>query len=326
MTDEQIMRAGPARAEHAGTRLDKWLADALPALSRARLKALIEDGQVAVNGATVAEPSARIKPGDRAVARTPPPTPAVPEGQDIPLSIAFEDAAVVVVDKPAGMVVHPAAGNHAGTLVNALIAHCGDSLSGIGGVRRPGIVHRLDKDTSGLLVAAKTDAAHRALAEGFAAHTIRRVYRALVWGVPAPRAGEIAGNIGRSPTHRKKMAVLLRGGRTARTRYRVVEAWGTAASLLHCALETGRTHQIRVHLTHIGHPVIGDRTYGRVPARHIGGLPDAARRALDGLERQFLHAATLEFRHPSTGASLRFESPLPVDLAGILPTLVERAR
>ena len=274
-----------------------------------------------MNGATIAEPGARIKPGDRATVRLPPPLPAAPQGQAIPLSIVYEDDAVVVIDKPAGMVVHPAAGNPAGTLANALIAHCGASLSGIGGVRRPGIVHRLDKDTSGLLVAAKTDAAHRALAAGFAARTVRRRYRALTWGVPAPRAGKVVGNIGRSPAHRQRMAVLPRGGRPACTRYRVVRAWEPTVSLLDCALETGRTHQIRVHLAHIGHPVVGEPTYGCAPAALLRRLPEPARHVVEGLERQFLHAAGLAFRHPATGSELRFESPLPVDLAGILPTL-----
>lgn len=325
MTGEKVFRAGPADAADAGLRLDKWLALALPDLSRERVKALILSGQTAVNGGTVSEPSAKIKPGDHAEVRVPAAVAAVPIAQAIPLDIVFEDASVIVVNKPAGLVVHPAAGNSDGTLVNALIAHCGESLSGIGGVRRPGIVHRLDKDTSGLIVAAKTDAAHRALLEGFSDHTIRRIYQALVWGVPTPKVGEISGKIGRSPRDRKKMAVLAQGGRAARTHYKVIEIWGGEVgvgdlALIECRLHTGRTHQIRVHLAHSGHPVVGDNAYGRAPAARLARMPERARSLVTGLHRQFLHATALNFRHPVSGRNLSFKASLPVDLAEILTT------
>ena len=322
---EELFTAGPAAAEDAGARLDRWLAAGIPGLSRERLKALIRDGRVTVNGATVSDASAKIKPGDRAEVRVPPAVAAVPEAEAIPLSVVYEDADVIVVDKPAGLVVHPAAGNASGTLVNALIAHCGDSLSGIGGVRRPGIVHRLDKHTSGLMVAAKNDAAHQALVAGFAARKVRRTYQALVWGVPRPRAGTIEGDIGRSPRNRKKMAVLARGGRPARTDYRVLQAWTSSLALVECRLQSGRTHQIRVHLAHVGHPVVGDATYGRAPAARLKALPQAATARISALSRQLLHAVRLEFRHPATGAQLAFESPLPVEMAAILSTLREAA-
>jgi 23S rRNA pseudouridine1911/1915/1917 synthase len=219
------------------------------------------------------------------------------------------------------MVVHPAPGNPNRTLVNALIAHCGASLSGIGGVRRPGIVHRLDKDTSGLIVAAKCDAAHRGLVRQFAAREVERAYRALVWGTPLPRQGEVRGNIGRSPRNRKKMAVLGRGGRPALTRYRMLRAFADAASLLDCRLATGRTHQIRVHLAYLGHPVIGDKLYGRARTGRRATLPEAARTVLSSFERQALHACLLGFRHPLSDQSLRFESELPFDINQLISML-----
>ena len=238
------------------------------------------------------------------------------------LDVVYEDADIIVIDKPAGMVVHPAPGNPDRTLVNALIAHCGASLTGVGGVRRPGIVHRLDKDTSGLMVAAKSDAAHRGLVEQFAARSVERVYTALVWGRPEPAQDEISGNIGRSPRNRKKMAVLHRGGRPAATRYRVRKSYaGGAASLVECRLLTGRTHQIRVHLTERGHPIIGDRTYGRPDGRRRTALPEAARHAALAMERQALHAETLGFQHPGTGEALRFESDLPPDIKSLKSSL-----
>ena len=326
MSAARTLRAGPAAPTDAGQRLDRWLAAELPELSRARLKALILSGRTTLNGATVSDASAKIKPGDAAEVRVPAAVAATPKGEAIPLAVVFEDDAVIVIDKPAGLVVHPAAGNADGTLVNALIAHCGDSLSGIGGVRRPGIVHRLDKDTSGLIVAAKTDAAHRALVEGFADRSIHRTYRALVWGTPQPAAGAIDGNIGRSPRNRKKMAVLDRGGRAARTRYAVVERLcGGALALVECRLDTGRTHQIRVHLAHRGHAVVGDRAYGGAQKGRRERLPAPARDAVAGLERQFLHATALEFRHPLTGAAMAFTIPFPVELAEIMTICRSRA-
>jgi 23S rRNA pseudouridine1911/1915/1917 synthase len=306
------VRAG---AGEAGTRLDRLLAQNLPALSRTRLKRLIEGGLVKLAGIALRDPSFKVQPGQNFVLALPEVETAIPAAQKIPLVIRFEDAHLIVVDKPAGMVVHPAPGNPDRTLVNALIDHCGDSLSGIGGVCRPGIVHRLDKDTSGLLVVAKTESAHRALSRDFALRRIERAYAAFVWGVPFPPVGEIAGNIGRSPRNRKKMAVVGEGrGRPALTRYRVVRAYRRAAALVECRLATGRTHQIRVHLAHSGHPLIGDPIYGTRAGRAVAPSgPLGARIA--AFPRQALHARLLGFDHPAGEGRLVFESPLPDDLA-----------
>jgi 23S rRNA pseudouridine1911/1915/1917 synthase len=308
-----------------GTRLDRALQRRLPELSRSRLKQLILDGRVALAGATVRDPAQRARAGARLVIALPEPVAATPAAQPIPLAIRFEDRHLIVVDKPAGMVVHPAPGNPEGTLVNALLAHCGPSLAGIGGVRRPGIVHRLDKDTSGLLVAAKTEAVQHALSADFAARRIERAYSALVWGVPLPPVGEIAGNIGRSPADRKKMAVVAATrGKPATTRYRVERRFGPpdreVAALVECRLLTGRTHQIRVHLAHAGHALIGDPVYGRRGGRAIARY-GAAAAAIFCFPRQALHARVLGFRHPVTGEALSFDSPLPADMAGLLANL-----
>ncbi len=301
--------------EEAGERVDRLLSRRLPALSRARLKRLIEAGALALDGAPLRSPSAKPRAGQVIALEVPPAEAPEPEGQAIPLAIVYEDEALIVVDKPAGLVVHPAPGNPDRTLVNALIAHCGPSLKGVGGVRRPGIVHRLDKDTSGLIVAAKSDAAHQGLVAQFAARRIERQYACLVWGRPEPAAGEIVGNIGRSPRNRKKMAVLSQGGRPAVTRYHTLgHGAGGAVSRLACRLETGRTHQIRVHLAHRGHPLLGDPLYGRETTSRRGALPAAARAALAGLGRQALHAESLGFSHPLSRESLTFTSPLPKDL------------
>jgi len=316
---------GPVAGDQAGTRLDKWLAGAVADLSRERLKTLIKQGRVRADGETITDPSYGVKRGQTFDVDVPEPISPIPKPQEIPLVIAYEDEAVIVVNKPAGLVVHPAPGNPDNTLVNALIHHCGDSLSGIGGVRRPGIVHRLDKDTSGLMIAAKTDAAHQALAADFAARRIDRTYLALVWGVPTPSAGKIEGNIGRSPKNRRKMAIVSRGGREALTRYKVQERFGDAASVVQCKLATGRTHQIRVHMTHIGHPIVGDATYGRAPARKLRSLPMDTAQAISDANRQLLHAATLGFRHPSTEAVMSFDSDLPVEFETII-TKLKRTR
>ncbi len=281
------------------------LAAAWPDLSRSRLKQLIEAGAVTGGGGTVLDDaSAKVKAGASIVLVVPVAVAAEPQGEAIPLNIVFEDAHLIVIDKQAGLVVHPAAGNRDGTLVNALIAHCGDSLRGIGGELRPGIVHRIDKDTTGLMVAAKTEKAHTSLGKQFAAHVIERVYKALVWGVPRERAGTIDGALGRSPLNRQKMAVLRVGGKPARTHYKVIETFGSTAALVECRLETGRTHQVRVHMAHIGHPLIGDPVYGR--PRSVPGLELK-------LKRQALHAAVLGFQHPATHKPMRFESVLPED-------------
>ena len=299
-------------------RLDRSLAALMPALSRSRLKALILDGRVTAEGVVLTDPSVRVKAGQKFAIFLPEPEAARPVAQPIALAIVFEDDDLVVVDKPAGMVVHPAPGNMERTLVNALLAHCGDGLTGIGGVLRPGIVHRLDKDTSGLLVAAKTATAHASLAAQFAAHTVERRYRALAWGVPRPAEGRIEGAIGRSTADRKRMAVVAGRGKAAVTHYRVVRRFGDRASLVECRLETGRTHQVRVHLAHIGHALIGDRSYGeRARRRRAGDLPEP----IKAFSRQALHAAVLGFDDPRTGLPRRFESDLPGDLRDLIACL-----
>jgi 23S rRNA pseudouridine1911/1915/1917 synthase len=311
----------------AGLRLDKFIAEHGPDLSRMRAKALILDGCVLGDGKTITDASYRVKPGLTIIISVPQAVAAAPVGQDIPLQIVFEDEHLIVIDKAVGLVVHPGAGNYDQTLVNALIHHCGDSLSGIGGVKRPGIVHRLDKDTSGLMVAAKSDAAHAGLARQFEQHTLERAYKAVVWGAPTPPEGKIEGNIGRSPRNRKKMAVVGlgpgAGGKTAVTHYRLLRrlggSHGAIASLVECRLETGRTHQIRVHMTHIGHPVVGDPAYGRRRRAHV--LTAAGREAVAALSRQALHACTIGFRHPLTGDDLRFDSQIPADMENLIDAL-----
>ncbi len=310
-----ILEPSPATPADAGSRLDKWLAGRLPELSRSRIKALIEGGRVSADGATIADPSHRVKSGQTYRIDVPPDVPAEPQPQAIALDVVYEDDDLIVIDKPAGLVVHPAAGNPDHTLVNALLAHCGDSLAGIGGVRRPGIVHRLDKDTSGLMVAAKTDAAHRSLSAQFAAHSLERAYHALVWGVPNPRQGEIEGNIGRNPHNRKTMAVVKGGGKSALTRYKVLKAYaGGVVSLVECRLATGRTHQIRVHMTSFGHPLVGDLSYGRARPKRTAALPPEAQKRLTTFPRQALHAYLLGFTHPTKGHSLTFNRGMPPDI------------
>jgi 23S rRNA pseudouridine1911/1915/1917 synthase len=308
----------------SGDRLDRRLAAWLPGLSRSRGKALIEAGTVrrvesVEKRATMADASHKVKAGEVYEIDIPPSVAAVPEPQAIALDILYEDDDLVVIDKPAGLVVHPAPGHPDRTLVNALLAHCGASLSGIGGVRRPGIVHRLDKDTSGVMVAAKTDRAHRGLAAQFEAHTIDRAYAAVVHGAPLPRTGTIEGRIGRHPRDRQRMAVLPRGGKPATTRYAVQETFGPpvrpVASLVRCELLTGRTHQVRVHLAHRGHPLIGDPVYARGrPARSKAGPATS-------FPRQALHAQFLAFWHPGSGTRLSFETKFPHDLNELIQLL-----
>lgn len=310
--------------DKAGARLDRVLANAVPALSRTRLKALMEAGYVERADLTVMrDPAAKVKAGEGFTVTVPVAAPATPKAQAIPLNIAFEDDDLIVIDKPAGLVVHPAPGHADGTLVNALLAHCGDSLSGIGGVTRPGILHRLDKDTSGLLVVAKHDQAHQDLASQLADHHIKRTYTAVVWGRPQPMQGDIEGNIGRSSSNRKKMAVVSRGGKTALTHYQVKRAVGPAASLVECRLATGRTHQIRVQLTHLGHPIVGDPLYGRGFRRWLAGTDDAVRDRVKRFQRQALHAHLIEFRHPKTGEMMRFRSNLPSEINELISCLDE---
>jgi 23S rRNA pseudouridine1911/1915/1917 synthase len=312
-------------AAASGDRLDRTLAAALAsgesAPSRSRIKALIEDGHLTSNGATISDPSRRVKPGEVFVLAIPAAVAAVAVPQAIPLTILYEDDDVIVVDKPAGLVVHPAPGNPDRTLVNALLALCGKGLAGIGGVARPGIVHRLDKDTSGLLVAAKNDAAHHSLTAQFSGRSIERLYHAVVWGVPRPRSGSISGAIGRSRQDRKKMAIVGEGrGKPALTHYRVLKTLADGeASLVECRLATGRTHQIRVHLASAGHPLIGDPTYGRAPRRRR--LPEAVIAATAGFGRQALDAVTLGFTHPVTGKALRFCKSLSSDISDLIQRL-----
>jgi 23S rRNA pseudouridine1911/1915/1917 synthase len=307
-------------ADEAGRRLDKTLAERLPELSRARIQALLAEGRISRDGQVLAGASARAAPGIYAIA-VPPPAPADPRPQAIPLAVLYEDAHLIVVDKPAGMAAHPGPGVPDGTLVNALLHHCGAGLSGIGGVARPGIVHRLDKDTSGVMVAAKTDPAHQGLSALFAAHDIDRAYVALTRGAPDPPRATLTGRIARSANDRKKMALVRAGGREVVTHYAVERAFGPAARPLAarvaCRLETGRTHQIRVHLASKGAPVLGDAVYGSSPPAQ------AVREAMvaAGLTRQALHAAVLGFVHPVTGRTLRFESPLPADMAALAALL-----
>jgi 23S rRNA pseudouridine1911/1915/1917 synthase len=338
--------------DEAGERLDRLLARHVAELSRSRLKALIEAGAVVVDGRTIRDPSHRVNSGAAVVVDVPPPEPAKPAPEPIPLKVVYEDDDIIVIDKPKNLVVHPAAGNWTGTLVNALIAHCGDSLSGVGGERRPGIVHRLDKDTTGLMVVAKNDRAHRALAAQFADHgrsgePFERRYLAFVWGAPERPHGVIDAPIDRNPRARDRMAIR-HGGREAVTHWQVLEryagrpgsaagdkgskakrtkAGGTnatepVASLLDCHLETGRTHQIRVHLASIGHPLMGDETYGAGFRTKARLLPPGAQEALAGLGRQALHAYILTVKHPTSGEILTFRSELPADVARLHHELV----
>jgi len=301
-------------AEAAGQRLDRALADALPTLSRERLKALMLEGAVTLAGRRPT-PSLRVVGGEEVSVSVPEAAPATAEAQQIPLSIVYEDADLIVVDKPAGLVVHPAAGNPDGTLVNALLHHCAGGLSGIGGVARPGIVHRIDKDTSGLLVVAKTDLAHEGLAKQFATHSIGRRYLAVVAGRPSPPAGRIEGAIGRHPVHRKKMDIVSPGkGKHAVTHYRTLQPLKDAA-LVECRLETGRTHQVRVHMASSGHPLLGDPLYGRTRASHRDVLKSL------GFGRQALHARSLQLVHPRTQENLAFESPVPSDIQELIEAL-----
>ncbi len=316
--------------EEAGLRLDRLLVSRLEAMSRTRVQALVRAGATKLGDRTIGDPGHRVKLGDHIVIELPEPEDAEPKAQSIPLSIAYEDDHLVVVDKPAGLVVHPSSGHADGTLVNALLAHCGDSLSGIGGVRRPGIVHRLDKDTSGLLVVAKTDAAHRGLAAQFATKgqdgALSRRYLALVWGVPGRPVGRIDVALGRSSRNRTQIAIAHTGGRDAVTHYRVLETFkGTdgapVAALVALELETGRTHQIRVHLQHLGHPVMADPVYavGYKTSEHR--LTDATREALGAMPGQALHAEALSFEHPSDGHSIALTSPVPKPFEKLIKSL-----
>ncbi len=334
MTEQDEKRiAVDVGEEETGRRLDRVLADHMEDFSRNRLKALIIEGQVTCDDETIKDPSTKVKQGARYVVALPAPIPAEPAPQDIPLDIVFEDDDVIVINKPVGMVVHPAPGHGDGTLVNALLHHCGASLAGIGGVMRPGIVHRIDKDTSGLLVAAKNDKAHKALASQFSSHTIERAYLALIRGAPRPLLGTIGAALIRATGNRKKVTVArdpARGGaRAAITHYKVLKRFGPEGnpviSLIECRLETGRTHQIRVHMSHSGYPLVGDRLYG--PGLSLisvkGENPQITRvqAAIHRFRRQALHAYILGFAHPSSSEQLRFEIGLPADMKDLISTL-----
>lgn len=316
-----------AGAEAAGERLDRWLAAQWPELSRSRCKALIEGGAVTLAGAELTDPAAKVREGHVYTLIMPALEPAIPQAENIPLDILHEDDDLIVINKPAGLTVHPGAGAWSGTLVHALLYHCKDTLSGIGGVERPGIVHRLDKDTSGVLVVAKNDKAHHYLSKQFSKHSVERAYTAFTRGAPRPREGEVATRIARSTRDRMKMAILKwesAAGKEAITHYQVLETYGQEAkapigtplaALVECRLETGRTHQIRVHMEHLGHALIGDRIYGPQRTNQLKGMPDLPE--IKALGRQALHASVLGFVHPTTREDMVFETPLPDDLVAL---------
>ncbi|MCC6443614.1 MAG: RluA family pseudouridine synthase [Armatimonadetes bacterium] len=317
--------------QEAGRRLDAFVAAQIPELSRSAAERLVASGHILIGGRP-AKPSYKVRPGERVTVSVPPPEPTEILPEAIPLDILYEDSDLVVINKPRGMVVHPAAGAHSGTLVNAVLAHC-DDLSGIGGEERPGIVHRLDKDTSGVMVVAKSDRAHRDLARQIQARSAKRRYHALLWGDPAFETRTVEAAIGRHPVDRKKMAVLPELGRLrsrpALTEIRILERFGDMA-LAEARLQTGRTHQIRVHTAHIGHPVVGDPVYGgareiRGPGRRNRGWLARLLQRLSALEGQMLHAHTLTFFHPVTGEEMSFSAPMPEDMASLLRLLREGA-
>ncbi len=311
-----------AEPDASGLRLDSYLAERIGTISRSRVKVLILEGACKRNGVITTDASESVRPGTTYLLTLPNTKPALPQPEAIELDVLYEDSALLVLNKPAGLVVHPAPGNQDGTLVNALIAHCGDSLAGIGGERRPGIVHRLDKDTSGVMVAAKTELALSRLSAAFAARDLEREYKALCWGTPNPTSGRIEGDIGRDPRERKRMAVVTRNGKHAVTNYRIIGNAGLAASLVSCKLETGRTHQIRVHMAHIGHPLIGDPVYLRRRPAAAKLLPEPTRTLALDFPRQALHAETIGFSHPITGTALRFSAPPPVDFTTLADALL----
>jgi len=323
------LRSIKVLADYNGLRLDRFIVAECPDLSRSRARDLIKQGYVSASGRTIVEPDYRVKPDEEFHLTLPEPESAELQGEDIALNILYEDDHLIVIDKPAGLVVHPGAGNWTGTLVNALIAHCGDSLSGIGGVRRPGIVHRLDKDTSGVMVVAKTDTAHRGLAEQFADHgregALMREYQALVWGVPLPRIGKIETLIGRHSTNRLKMAVRRADGKVALTEYETLAVLSErkpkshpVMSLVKCTLRTGRTHQIRVHMAHISHPIVGDDLYGSGFRSKTATLQKEAENATLTMKRQALHAVALGFTHPINERYMEFRSNLPPEICELI--------
>ncbi|MFO0389715.1 MAG: RluA family pseudouridine synthase [Alphaproteobacteria bacterium] len=310
--------------EEAGTRVDKFLSARLDGISRSRIQSLMDGGHISCDGKTISDAATKVKDGQHFDVKIPDVVESHILPQDIPLSIVYEDEHILILNKPAGLTVHPGAGNPDMTLVNALLAHCGTSLSGIGGVARPGIVHRIDKETSGLLAVAKNDAAHAALSEQLATRTLKRTYTALVWGTLKQKQGTITGNIGRSPVNRQKMAVVKTGGRSAVTHYKIVTSYQLPViSLVECNLETGRTHQIRVHFAHIGNALVGDPVYGGGTANRIKTMriDEAMKTTLLGFERQALHAKELGLIHPATGKHMLFTCEMPEDMRALISAL-----
>ena len=321
ITNNNIYTSEMVNKDYKGVRIDKFLALSFPDLSRSQIQRLIKEGNVSCDDNIIADNAFKVREDDVYQIFVPPAVDADPEPENIPLDIVYEDDDLIVVNKPAGMTVHPAPGAYHGTLVNALLFHCGASLSGIGGVKRPGIVHRIDKDTSGLLVVAKNDAAHRFLSEQFFEHSIERTYYALVYGLPNPLTGTITGSIGRSPYDRKKMAIVSSGGKTAVTHYKTVEAFKNVAALVKCNLETGRTHQIRVHMASIGCNLIGDQLYEKAKKSMIKGVDENVKQMINSFPRQALHATTLGFIHPRSKLFVQFESAFPQDFQNLYNTL-----
>lgn len=321
MTDNNIYTSQIVNKDYKGLRIDKFLALSFPDMSRSQVQRLIKEGNVSCDDDIIADNSFKVRLDDSYQVFVPEASDAEPEAQDIPLDVVYEDDDLIVVNKPAGMTVHPAPGSPDKTLVNALLFHCRDNLSGVGGVKRPGIVHRIDKDTSGLLVAAKNDMAHRALSEQFFDHYIERTYYAAVYGVPNPPCGRVEASIGRSPYDRKKMAIVANGGKHAATNYKTLENYKGAAALVQCNLETGRTHQIRVHMASLGCNLIGDRLYVKSKKTLVKGMADELKAFINNFPRQALHAATLGFVHPRSRQFISFSSELPCDFKELLAAL-----
>lgn len=321
MTENNIFLSPQVEPNQQGQRLDRFLSECFKQLSRSQIQRLIAAGNLSCDDSLIVDNAFKVRSGDIYQLEIPAPEEANPVPEDIELDIVYEDKDLIVVNKPAGMTVHPAPGAYSGTLVNALLFHCRDNLSGIGGVKRPGIVHRIDKDTSGLIVAAKNDITHRGLCDQFFVHSIERTYQAIVYGTPNPLQGKIETNIGRSPYDRKKMAVLQSGGKVAITNYKTLEIFGRAASLVECKLETGRTHQIRVHMSSLGCNLIGDKVYEKAKKTSIVFGSDELKKEVLTFPRQALHAKTLGFVHPVLGLYMQFSSELPDDMSMLLNRL-----
>lgn len=321
MTESNIFLSPEVEPKHKGERIDKFLSSVLPNMSRSQIQRLIAEGFVTSDDMTIADKDFKVRVGESYQITIPEPEEALPEPENIPLDVVYEDDDLIVVNKPAGMTVHPAPGVYKGTLVNALLYHCRDNLSGVGGVKRPGIVHRIDKDTSGLLVVAKNDIAHRGLSEQFFDHSIDRTYIAIVYGAPNPREGRVEGNIGRSPYDRKKMAVVKSGGKHAITNYKTLQIYSTIASMVECKLETGRTHQIRVHMSTIGCNLVGDQVYEKAKKSSIKFNNDNQKHFVTTFPRQALHAMSLGFIHPRTREKLLFKADLPQDMKDLISQL-----